>query len=44
MEVNENGRDTLPDGGIVQYELRAPERSFPAVQQSLGAWFAGPVE
>ena len=42
--VTEGAFLALPDGGILQYELRAPERSFPAVQQSLGAWFAGPVE
>ena len=42
--VTEGAFLALPDGGILQYELRAPEQSFPAVQQSLGAWFAGPVE
>ena len=42
--VTEEAFLALPDGGTLQYELRAPERSFPAVQQSLGAWFEGPVE
>ena len=42
--VTEGAFLALADGGILQYELHAPERSFPAVRRSLGAWFAGPVE
>ena len=42
--VTEGAFLVLPDGGILQYELSAPESSFPAVRQSLDAWFLGPFE
>jgi len=42
--ATEGGFLALTNGGVLQYELHAPERSFPAVRQSLAAWLSGPVE
>ena len=42
--VTEGAFLALPDGGILQYELAAPEPSFPAVRQSLDVWLLGPPE
>ena len=42
--ATEGGFLAPTNGGVLQYELLAPERSFPAVRQSLAAWLAGPVE
>ncbi len=33
-----------PDGGLLQVEVRAPERSFAVVRRSLEDWFAYPLE
>ena len=34
----------LPDGGILQLEIRAPERVFPFVRGSLDDWFTHPIQ
>ena len=42
--VTEGAFLAVTDGGILRYELYAPAQSFPAVRQSLAAWFLEPIE
>ena len=44
VHMTEGAFLALPDGGMLQYELSAPDPSFPAVRQSLDAWLVEPVE
>ena len=42
--ATEGGFLAPTNGGVLQYELHAPERAFSVVRQSLAAWLTDPVE